>query len=146
MTMKIGGTELHIERKNKVYSALRLAIGPALALLLAFLCTAIIILLSGKNPLLAFREMFYGAFGSMVSLTETLVKSVPLLLAGLGLAKAATLKDAQPKNEVPLKQRELRFLWLSGLFFIGQLGLAAQQEHQQKLPAQQQKNRKGRRV
>ncbi len=88
MTVKIGGTEVRVERKNKVYSALRLALGPALALLLAFLCTAIIILLSGKNPLLAFREMFYGAFGSLVSLTETLVKSVPLLLAGLGLTIA----------------------------------------------------------
>lgn len=88
MTMKIGGTEVQVQRKNKTYSMLRVALGPALALLSAFLCTAIIILLSGKNPLLAFQEMFFGAFGSMVSITETLVKSVPLLLAGLGLTIA----------------------------------------------------------
>ncbi len=88
MTMQIGGTQVSIERKEKTKNALRTVLGPLLALLLAFLCTAVIILLSGKNPLLAFESMFYGAFGSVVSLTETLVKSIPLLLAGLGLTIA----------------------------------------------------------
>ena len=67
MTMKLGGTEIRVERKNKVQSTLMTILGPALALVLAFLVTAIIILVSGKNPLTAFAAMFEGAFGSLAS-------------------------------------------------------------------------------
>lgn len=85
MTMKLGDTEIRVERKAKVQSSLLNILGPVLALVLAFLVTAVIILVSGKNPLTAFAAMFEGAFGSLASVTETLVKSTPLLLAGLGL-------------------------------------------------------------
>jgi simple sugar transport system permease protein len=88
MSIKIGSFELTVERKARGQRILWRFLGPFLALLLAFLCTAFIIILSGKNPFLAFRSMFDGAFGSLMSITETLVKTTPLLLAGLGLTIA----------------------------------------------------------
>jgi general nucleoside transport system permease protein len=61
---------------------------PILAVLAAFLVGAVILWLQGVNPLEAYREMFVGAFGTKNGLTDTLVKSIPLLLVGLGIAIA----------------------------------------------------------
>ena len=88
MSLHFGGLQVNVTQKANTQGTAMRFLGAALALLLAFLCTAIIILLSGKNPLLAFQAMFSGAFGSVNALTETLVKSIPLLLAGLGLTIA----------------------------------------------------------
>lgn len=59
--------------------------GIALALVIAFAITALIIIATGKNPLVAFQSMITGAFGNKNNIGETLIKAVPLLLAGLGL-------------------------------------------------------------
>jgi simple sugar transport system permease protein len=40
------------------------------------------------NPLTVYAKMFDGAFGSSYGFTETLVKAIPLLLCGLGIAVA----------------------------------------------------------
>jgi general nucleoside transport system permease protein len=64
------------------------ALVPILAVLAAFLVGAGILLLQGVNPLEAYREMFVGAFGTKNGLTDTLVKAIPLLLVGLGIAIA----------------------------------------------------------
>ncbi len=59
--------------------------GPMIALLLALIISAVIIALSGVNPLIAFKHMYLGSFGGMRNFTNTLVKATPLMLAGLGL-------------------------------------------------------------
>lgn len=59
-----------------------------LAVMLAFLFSALAILLTGKSPLAAFPAIFYGAFGSPYAIAEVLVKATPLLLVGLGTAFA----------------------------------------------------------
>lgn len=61
---------------------------PLAAVLLAFLFGAIILLLQGVNPLEAYSAMVVGAFGSKNGLADTLVKAVPLMLVGLGIAIA----------------------------------------------------------
>jgi simple sugar transport system permease protein len=61
---------------------------PLGAVLLAFLFGAIILLLQGVNPLEAYSAMITGAFGSKNGLADTLVKAVPLMLVGLGIAIA----------------------------------------------------------
>lgn len=61
---------------------------PFLAVLAALLVGAIILLLQGVNPLEAYKAMFVGAFGSKNGLADTLVKTVPLMLVGLGIAIA----------------------------------------------------------
>ena len=44
--------------------------------------------LAGENPLQVYRAMFAGALGDRNGVAETLVKTTPLLLAGLGVAVA----------------------------------------------------------
>ncbi len=86
MTIKVGSSELEISRKpSKAVSLLEKSIGSIIALLIAFAVTAVIIVLSGKSPAIAFESMFKGAFGTINSISETFIKAVPLLLAGLGL-------------------------------------------------------------
>jgi len=58
----------------------------ALALIGALLVSAVIIAVSGHNPLAAFSALLGGAFGSVESLSEVAVKACPLLLTGLAIA------------------------------------------------------------
>lgn len=56
-----------------------------LAILLAFLCGAVMIGLSGYNPFEAYYALLRGCFGNVNSIAEVLLKTTPLLLAALGL-------------------------------------------------------------
>jgi general nucleoside transport system permease protein len=58
---------------------------PVLAALSALAIGAVMLLFLGVNPLVAYRAMWVGAFGSSNALAETIVKAVPLLLIGLGI-------------------------------------------------------------
>lgn len=75
-------------RNRQFFARLVDAVVPLLAVLLAFLAGAIILWLQGVNPLEAYREMIVGAFGTKNGLADTLVKAIPLLLVGLGIAIA----------------------------------------------------------
>ena len=61
---------------------------PAAALLLAMLFSAIPILLAGKDPLVAYREMFVGAIGGQIRIGVSLTKATPILFTGLSVALA----------------------------------------------------------
>lgn len=58
------------------------------ALLLAMLTIGIIFFALGVNPLVAFQRIFRGGFGSVFGLKETITKTIPLLLTGVGLTLA----------------------------------------------------------
>ena len=69
------------------------AIVPALvsslgAVAVALLVGALVILLSGDDPVLAYRALFRGAFGGVKPLSETLVAATPLIFGGLAFALA----------------------------------------------------------
>jgi ABC-type uncharacterized transport system permease subunit len=57
-----------------------------IAVLLAFALAGLLILASGKNPLIAYWALLRGAFGSTDSVTFALNKSTPYILAGVGVA------------------------------------------------------------
>lgn len=59
-----------------------------LSVLLAFVAGGVVILASGENPIEVYKAMLDGAFGSRTGVAETLVKTIPLLLTGLGVAVA----------------------------------------------------------
>lgn len=61
---------------------------PLVSIAVALVLCAIFIAANGMNPLTVYEKMFTGAFGSSYGLTETLVKAIPLLLCGLGVAVA----------------------------------------------------------
>ena len=56
------------------------------ALLAAFLLTILVVVLAHSSPRVALTALAEGAFGSSYALADTLTKSTPLLLTGLGIA------------------------------------------------------------
>lgn len=69
---------------DKLFDALL----PVAATLLALGVGAILLLLLGVNPLVAYSAMLKGAFGTVSGLTQTLAKATPLLLVALGICIA----------------------------------------------------------
>jgi simple sugar transport system permease protein len=58
---------------------------PVLATLAALLVGAIMLLILKVNPLVAYKALWDGAFGSTNAIAETLVKATPYLMVGLGI-------------------------------------------------------------
>jgi simple sugar transport system permease protein len=65
---------------------------PALAILLSFLITAFLVLLSGASPFSVFYLVARGAAGSSFALLETLTRATPLIFTGLAAAVAFRAK------------------------------------------------------
>ena len=61
---------------------------PLAAVLLALLIGAILLLISGTNPIQAYSALFQGAFGSTTAFGRTLEKATPLIFSGLAVAFA----------------------------------------------------------
>ncbi|MDX1417429.1 MAG: ABC transporter permease [Candidatus Promineifilaceae bacterium] len=61
---------------------------PLLSIIMALLIGAIILLLSGANPLTAYSALFQGAVGSPEAVGRTLEKTTPLIFSGLAVAFA----------------------------------------------------------
>ena len=53
---------------------------PLLSIFFSFLVGATLIIFSGKNPVEAYAALFRGAFGSPAALSQTLNKSISLIL------------------------------------------------------------------
>lgn len=78
------------KRKNVSRKALILV--PILSFIVALLLGAILLLLTGVNPIVTYRAMSRGAFGSVYALSETLVVAIPLMLTGLGVTIAFRMR------------------------------------------------------
>ena len=59
-----------------------------LAIVLGIIIGSIILLMSGTNPVEAYKVIFLGAFGKPKYISWTIVKAVPLILTGLSVAFA----------------------------------------------------------
>ncbi|MEL7610180.1 MAG: ABC transporter permease [Bacillota bacterium] len=84
MMISIGNRTISAERRKSGNMLLRNAMGIVLALVLSLLITVLIIVASGKDPVLAMSKLFSGAFGTEYNFGETIVKAIPLILTGLG--------------------------------------------------------------
>jgi len=85
-------------KKNTLRIEKRAAISPqtyaivvSIAIVLALLVGAVFIRINGFNPWDVYVTMFKSSFGSIYGLSETIVKSIPLMLAGLGVAIASRM-------------------------------------------------------
>jgi simple sugar transport system permease protein len=78
---------LRLERTLEPSLTVRVLV-PVLSIVLALLTGAILLLISGEDPIAVYRAMARGAFGDRYGVAETLVKAIPLLLTGLGVAVA----------------------------------------------------------
>lgn len=75
--------------KNGIWRALWRELGvPVGAISLALLIGAVILLISGANPLLAYSALFNGAFGGASNIGRTLEKATPLIFNGLAISLA----------------------------------------------------------
>ena len=74
-------------KTNNIQLIIRLLI-PLGAVLLALMIGAIMLLSLGADPLSGYATMFRAAFGSLDGFSQTAVKSIPLLLVGVGICIA----------------------------------------------------------
>ena len=72
----------------RVPPALVSVAGPVVGTILGLLIGAALIMIAGADPIASYKTMLLGAFGGKRQITETLLKTTPLLLIGLGLAAA----------------------------------------------------------
>lgn len=78
---------MRIERREQ-RPMLLVATAPLLAVLSAFILAGLLIAAAGAPVLEAFRQIAIGAFGSKLSISETLTRTTPLILTGLAAAVA----------------------------------------------------------
>ena len=71
------------EPSKNIWYAVRI---PLIAIILALLVGAVILALSGADPIVAYQALFRGAFGSARYIQRTLEKATPLIFAGLAVA------------------------------------------------------------
>src|SRR5687767_2004494 len=74
---------------RRITGALPTVLSSLLAVAIALLAGAIVLALSGANPIPAYEALFAGAFGGRRELAETVVMATPLILGGLAFAVAA---------------------------------------------------------
>ncbi|MBM4428928.1 MAG: ABC transporter permease [Chloroflexi bacterium] len=63
-----------------------------LSLILSLIVGGMLLRAVGADPIKAYRAMLLGALGSKYSLSETLVKAIPLMLCGLGISVAFRMR------------------------------------------------------
>jgi len=78
---------MRFERREST-SVLLSVLAPLGALAASFIISAGIIAWSGADPISAYRHIFLGAFGTRFAMTETLTRTVPLILTGLAVTVA----------------------------------------------------------
>jgi ABC-type uncharacterized transport system permease subunit len=71
-----------------VAGALGPLVFPVIAIVLSFIIGAVIILLTGNNPIIAYASLVEGAFGDPLALGRTLLYTTPLIFTGLAVAVA----------------------------------------------------------
>ena len=81
------GFSLRLEPRLEVPRWLPYAV-PILSLGIALVLGMVPMLMQGINPLAGYRDMVMLAFGSAYAISETIMKAIPLMLAGLGVAVA----------------------------------------------------------
>lgn len=58
---------------------------PILAVISAILVSSVIIFFAGYSPIVTFSALYEGAFGSFYNISETVLRSIPYMLTGLGV-------------------------------------------------------------
>ncbi|TFG70604.1 MAG: ABC transporter permease [Anaerolineales bacterium] len=79
-------------RKRSAISREAAVVVPVVSFIVSLLFGGILLAVSGANPFVTYAAMAKGASGSWYGITEVLVKSVPLMLTGLGVALAFRMR------------------------------------------------------
>src|SRR4030042_5993862 len=65
-----------------------LSLFPVFSILMALIFGAGLILVTGVNPIKAYYALFLGAFSDIYSINTTVITTIPLIFAGLGVSLA----------------------------------------------------------
>ncbi len=88
-TFKALGLDFRIKVERRLFSSRFTEAGvSALSIVISLMIAAIVFMSQQIDPLIAYKEIILGAFGSIDGVTYTIVKMIPLLLCGLGLIVA----------------------------------------------------------
>lgn len=77
-----------VTERREISSPLLRFTAPIISIAIALFVAGFLLLASGVNPLEAYREILIESLGSLYGLSETLVKTTPLIFAGLGVSLA----------------------------------------------------------
>ena len=105
--------------KRKSISVAALFLVPAVSFLVSLVLTGLVLLAFGTDPVATFGAMVAGAFGSSIGFSETLVKAIPLMLTGLGVALAFKLKFWNIGAEGQLVLGGIASAWVALFLGIG---------------------------
>ena len=72
-----------VYKLKKIFTEFSLSVA---ALILGLVIAALLILAYGKDPILAYKWLFYGGFGNYYTLLDTLSYAMPLMLTGVTFA------------------------------------------------------------
>lgn len=88
MGLPVGkGRILRLEKRGEISKKI-LIFNPIISIALALLLGSAFLLATGRDPVEIYATMISGAFGNAYGLSETVVKSIPLLLCGLAVSVA----------------------------------------------------------
>ena len=102
---------MRLERRDQTSLALIVA-APLAAILISLILSGGLIAMAGANPFDAYVEMIRGAFGSRLSISETLTRTTPLILTGLAAAVAFRARLWNIGGEGQLYLGALAAAWL----------------------------------
>jgi ABC-type uncharacterized transport system permease subunit len=88
---KVGTMQFEL-RKRSAVSRRAAVLVPVISFIVSLIFGGILLFVSGANPIVTYAAMVKGALGSWYGITEVLVKSVPLMLTGLGVALAFRMR------------------------------------------------------
>ena len=103
---------LHVERRLDIPRWL-IWVMPFMSVTFALLLAALLMIATGQNPLEIFRVMVKGSLGSSQALAETVVKAIPLMLIGLGIAVAMRMRLWNIGAEGPFYLGAMAASWLA---------------------------------
>ncbi len=90
-SVRFGRIRISVEERLETSKWVNVA-SPVISIVLALIVGAFIFWANGVSPVTAYAAMFKGAFGSGYAISETFVKAIPLILAGLGIAMAGRMR------------------------------------------------------
>lgn len=77
---------IKIEKREEKLNSIFGVMTPLLAVLLSMLIGGIVISIVGVDPIYAYQHLLYGAFGNVNNIAETLTKTTPIMIVGIGLS------------------------------------------------------------
>ena len=106
------------ETKRPLDVLLRAVANPIIALILAFLLSGLVVLISGDDPMEAYAAILQGAFGSKSNLINTVRYMLPILMLALSFTLCDSCGYFNIGQEGQMYSAVVTMAWIQGLLHI----------------------------